>query len=201
MTLANTCRGLLAVAASAAALLALPAQAAMLDATSASAGSLASATASGQHLSLDLSLAAGGSASVSVLLEAADVGQWLSLDAVISLPAGTALSQLRLALSGAEFAFVGSVTPYFGQLAGVDGSATQQLISFSTPETLGADLGAPFGRAGTTAWLLAPSGAAGEAFSLTVSAVPEPATLLLSLGALAAMARSRQPGGRRRNAA
>lgn len=186
-------RRLLALAASAACLLALPAQAAVLASASATVGSSASAVASGQQLSLDLSLAPGGQARYSFLLEAADVGQWLRLDAVVGLAAGTSLSQLRVALDGAEFAFVGSVTPYFGQVAGVDGDSTQQLIAFSTPETLGVDLGAPFGQAGTSAWLLAPTGAnAGDAFSVTLQAVPEPATLLLALGALAGAAVSRR---------
>lgn len=193
MTELKTCRRLLALAACVGSLAAAPTQAAVLDASSASAGSSASAVVSGQQLSLDLNLAAGGQASYSFLLEAADVGQWLRLDAVIGLPAGTALSQLRMVLRGAEFAFVGSVTPYFGQVAGVDGDATQQIVGFSTPETLGVDLGAPFAQAGTGAWLLAPTGlAAGEAFSLSLQAVPEPATLLLSLGALAGLAVSRR---------
>lgn len=186
-------RRLLALAAGAACLFTLPAQAAVLQSSSATAGSSASAVVSGPQLSLDLSLASGGQAHYSFLLEAADVGQWLRLDAVVGLAAGAALPQLRIALDGAEFAFVGSVTPSFGQVAGVDGDSTQQLIAFSTPETLGVDLGAPFGQAGTSAWLLAPTGAsAGDAFSLTIQAVPEPATLLLSLGALAGVALSRR---------
>lgn len=193
----KTCRRLLALAASAACtacvLAALPAQAAVLDASSATVGSRASAVVSGQQLSLDLSLAAGGSATYSVLLDAADLGQWLRLDAVVGLAAGAQLSQLRVALDGAEFAFVGSVTPGFGQLAGVDGDAAQQRIAFSTPETLGLDLGAPFGQAGGSAWLLAPTGtSAGDIVSLTISAVPEPATLLLCLGALGGLALSRR---------
>lgn len=186
-------RGLLALAVGVAGLCLQPAQAAVLDASSATVGSSASAVASGQQLSLDLSLASGGSARYSFLLEAADVGNWLSLDAVIGLAAGTALPQLRITLDGAEFAFVGTVAPQFGQLDGVDGDATQQLIRFATPETLGLDLGAPFAQAGTSAWLLAPTGAAaGDVFSVTISAVPEPASLLLSLGALAGLALSRR---------
>ncbi len=166
-----------------------PAQAVLLESARASVGGTASANASGQQLALDLQLAEGGHAHYSFLLEAADVGQWLSLDAVISLVPGSALSQLRIALGDAEFVLVGSVTPSFGQLDTLDGDATQQQIRLSVPETLGLDLGAPFAQAGTSAWLLAPAGlAAGDRFSLDIQAVPEPGSLLLSLGALAAAA-------------
>lgn len=193
MTRSKFSRRLLALAACAASLFTLPAQAVLLDAVSVSTGSNASAVTSGQNLSLDLSLASGGQARYSFLLEMSDVGQWLRLDAVIGLAGGTPLSQLRVALQGAEFAFVGTVTPRFGQLAGVDGDATRQRIDFSTPETDGLDLGSPFAQPGATAWLLAPTGvAAGDAFSVTVSAVPEPGSLLMALGALGGLALSRR---------
>lgn len=177
-----------------AAVAAQTAQAVVLESAHASVGGTASASAIGQQLALDLQLAEGGSAHYSFLLEAADVGQWLSLDAVISLVPGTALSQLRIALGDAEFALVGSVTPSFGQLDTLGGDATQQHIHLRVPETLGLDLGAPFGQAGSSAWLLAPAGAAaGDRFSLDIQAVPEPGSLLLCLGALAAAAGTRRP--------
>ncbi|MDT7836783.1 hypothetical protein [Aquabacterium sp. OR-4] len=173
-----------------------PAQAVLLQSASASVGSSAGATLSGQQLALDLQLAEGGRAHYSFELEAADVGQWLRLDAVIGLVPGTALSQLRVLLGQAEFALVGSVTPAFGQLDTLDGDATQQSIRLSLPETLGLDLGAPFAQAGTSAWLLAPAGAAaGERFSLEIQAVPEPGALLLCLASLAGAAAAT---GRRR---
>lgn len=140
----------------------------------------------GSRIGVDLSLRTAGSASFQLSLEADDVGQWLPFNAVIAVAPGQALQALRVSLQGAAFAYVGTVTPAFGALAGIDGDGTQQTLRFQPAEAFGVDLGAPFAQAGTQDWLLAPAGGpqAGDRFTVTISAVPEPATAALMLAGL-----------------
>lgn len=140
----------------------------------------------GPRIGLDLALRGTGSAHVALALEASDVGQWLPFNAVIGVAPGQPLSALRVSLQGAGFAWVGTVTPAFGLLAGIEGDDRMQTLRFEPAEPFGLDLGAPSAQAGTQDWLLAPAPGlqAGDRFTLTVSAVPEPATAALMLAGL-----------------
>ncbi|MFY9512002.1 MAG: hypothetical protein WAQ05_13625, partial [Rubrivivax sp.] len=158
------------------------AQAATLVSTQAGGQQLAVVVA-GSQIAVDLTLLQlGGSVSFEVALDAADVGQWLRFNAVIGNASGQGLEQLQLSLTGASFAWVGSVTPSFGALASVAGDDTRQTLQFAPPETYALDLGAPFAQAGTDDWLLAPTGSqAGDRFTVMLSPVPEPGTGAMAL--------------------
>lgn len=133
-----------------------------------------------------------GFGAVSFLFEigSADAGGTAGFNAVIARSTGAAdIDALQLTLDRGSFAFVGSVVPAFGTVASIAGDGQRQRISFAPAEPYGIDLGNPFSVAGAQNWLIGFAGmAAGDRFSLTVSAVPEPATwaLLLAGGAFVA---------------
>lgn len=150
------------------------------------------AEALGQQLALDLQFNAAGSYTVVLQLEADDLGQWLGLNAVLTLGNGLVLQTLSLSMLNLQVLQEGTVTPQFGVLQSVNDASTTQIdLHFNPVETLGVDLGNPFGQAGAQDWLLAADdlAQAGDTVTLklAISAVPEPATAGLWLAGAAAL--------------
>lgn len=146
-------------------------------------------------IAADIGFAAFGPVSFEFELATADAGGLAGFNAVITNLVGRDVSALELALDRGTFALAGSVTPAFGTVASIAGSEQRQRITFAPAESFGIDIGNPFSAAGGEDWLIGLAGlAAGERFTLTVSAVPEPhpwALALAGAGLLAGVWRRR----------
>ncbi|MBT9492875.1 MAG: PEP-CTERM sorting domain-containing protein [Paucibacter sp.] len=149
-------------------------------------------------LAADIGFGRAASVSFDLTLDAVDEGQSLGFNAVISALNGHQIEALEVRLSGAEFAWVGSLTPAFADVAAHTGDAQYQRYVFGPAEGFGIDLGRPFAQVGASDWQISSFGLkAGDTVTLSISsAVPEPASWsLLMVGAallLAARARASQ---------
>lgn len=159
---------------------------------------VSSAPLGGGLLSADIGFERAATVSFDLRLDADDLGQSLGFNAVISALRGFQIGTLEVRLSGAEFAWVGSLTPAFARLAEQGGDAQTQRYRLSPAEAWGLDLGNPFAHADASDWQISSLGLkAGDTLTLSVSsAVPEPSgwALLLAGGAALALWRA----GRRR---
>ena len=152
-------------------------------------------------IAADIGFAEFGTVSLTFQLSAADAGGLAAFNAVIdNLMVGRGIAGLELSLNRGTFELVGAVTPSFSAVASVLGTPQYQRISFAPAEVFGVDLGNPFAAAGQADWLFGFAGMqAGETFTLTVSAVPEPhvwTLMLAGVGMLALMRRPRSPAER-----
>lgn len=128
-----------------------------------------------------------GPVRVTLALDAGDIGQSLFFNAIVSLLDQSAPA-VTVTLDGASFAAFGSATALGAGvqlLPGLDArSATAAAALVSTEFYLGNPL-----LEGGTDWRIDLANAqAGDRFSITISAVPEPGTWALMLGGLGAVA-------------
>lgn len=140
-------------------------------------------------LSFDLDLANGAPAVLRWRIDDEDLLSPIAFNAVIRNYTGAGLPGLTLTLDRGGFASVGSVTRQFGAgTSAVSGSGATRTVTFTPEEFLDVELGNPLGGAGKTDWTLGQAGFnVGDRFSLTVTAVPEPASLAMLLGGLVAV--------------
>lgn len=176
----------------------LPAHALTLVSTSAN-GNLAAARVDSGALptiAADIGFTDFGPVSFQFELASADAGGLAGFNAVIANLIGRGIPALELTLDRGTFALLGSVTPAFSAVASMLGDVQRQRLSFVPAEAFGIDIGSPFAAAGAEDWLIGFAGmAAGERFTLTVSAVPEPSSWALALagaGVLALVGRRRR---------
>ncbi len=180
-------------------LLAGSAQALTVSNTNADGQSVSSLVLSSQFgpslLAADIGFERAATVSFELTLDAVDEGQSFEFNAVISALKGHQIEALEVRLSGAEFAWVGSLTPAFADLASQNGDAQFQHYLLSPAESFGIDLGNPFAHAGDSDWQINSFGLkAGDKVTLSISsAVPEPSswTLLAAGAALLLAARRR----------
>lgn len=177
---------------------ALPSHALTLLSTGANGNNVAATVTSEPlpSIAADIGFAAFSSVSLLFQLSAEDAGGLAAFNAVVeNLMAAQGIAGLELSLSQGTFEVVGSVTPTFSAVASVLGTAQQQRIAFEPAEAFGLDIGNPFAAAGQADWLIGFSGMqAGDTFTLTVSAIPEPqgwALMLAGASLLLAIRRSR----------
>jgi len=199
MKAAATLRAALAALGCAAAV--VPAHALSLVSATANAQVLNAAVVNGSAIQADVGFRSAGTVSMVFELGAADVGGMVSFNSVVSLLDGAELSLLSVTLDGgADFAYVGSVTPGFGRVATQGGTNRAQFISFAPPETYRVDLGDPFAQPGTQDWLISfDTLGAGDRFALSISAVPEAGAgwlVMLGLPMVGWAVRRRQQRGR-----
>lgn len=136
--------------------------------------------------------------SFELTLDAVDEGQSFEFIAVISALKGYQIEDLEVRLSGAEFAWVGSLKPAFADLASQSGDAQFQRYLLSPAESFGIDLGNPFAHAGESNWQISSLGLkAGDKVMLSISsAVPEPSSWSLLIGGAALLLAARARGRR-----
>jgi len=150
---------------------------------------------------VDLGLLSNAPVSVQFTLEASDVAAGsLPFNAVIDqLVAGATLGPLRLALDGgAVFATVGDVSALGGAPAAatpLDAASTRLLLSVAAPGSTQLLLGDPLLMGGLADWRIG-FGSLGEGapFSLSLHAVPEPASAALAVLALFGLLALRRRG-------
>ena len=187
MTLTSLRMAAMAVALSAAALPA--AQAVTLDSVVANGNAVSTAFFAPELISADIGFNADTHVTLNMTVDGTEALQQVALNAVLDqLQPGNAFSKILLTLSGgATFNFEGSTTTLnnLGVTSALLGNGNQTaLISLSVPET-GVYLGNPFG-AQELDWRIEVSSlAAGQSFSLSVSAVPESSSLALTFAGLA----------------
>ena len=119
-------------------------------------------------------------------VDAGDMAAPIALSSMLRNFTGNGFSGFQLSLNQGSFATIGSVTPQFGGTAIVNAAGGNASINFSGLEFLDVEVGDVFGTPGRSNWTLG-SLAAGDRFTLTVSAVPEPGTYALLLAGLAAV--------------
>jgi hypothetical protein len=140
-------------------------------------------------LAFNLDLFNGAPAVLSWRIDDEDLLAPIAFNAVIRNLTGSGLKGVTLTLDRGAFATVGSVTRQFGGgTSAVSGSGATRTVTFTPEEFLDVELGNPLGGAGKTDWTLGQAGFnVGDRFSLTVTAVPEPTSLAMLLGGLAAV--------------
>lgn len=111
-------------------------------------------------------------------------GDDVAFNAIVRNLFGDLLGNFRLMLNGASFSLVGSIDTFFGSVPTIKSGADAVNVVFNPAETYEFFLGAPTGETGID-WRISLAGLSpGDRFSLSLSRVPEPATLALLLGAL-----------------
>ena len=145
--------------------------------------------------SFDIDFANFGPAQLGFRVDAGDMDAPIALNAVLRNFTGAGFSGFSLSLDRGSFTTIGSVTPQFGGTATTSVAGATANIGFSTLEFLDVEIGDALGTTpGATNWVLGGL-VAGDRFTLTVTAVPEPGTyalLLAGLGALGFIVRRRR---------
>ena len=116
-------------------------------------------------------------------VDAGDMAAPIALNSMLRNFTGNGFSGFRLSLNRGSFATIGSVTPQFGGTASVNAAGGNASINFSGLEFLDVEVGDVFGTPGRSNWTLGGL-AAGDRFTLSVSAVPEPGAYALTLAGL-----------------
>lgn len=146
-------------------------------------------------VSFDLNMASAQPATrITFTVESGDVGGLLDFNAIVNNLFGAGISHFSLRLDNALFAAIGSVDDGgFGSSSTAGGSGGNALIDFALPEFNFFSIGDPFAD-GATDWSISIAGLrAGDTFSLTAAAVPEPGSLpLLLVGLVGAAALGRK---------
>lgn len=120
-------------------------------------------------------------------VDAGDMAAPIALNALLRNFTGAGFTGFSLALGRGSFAGIGSVTPQFGGSATVTAQGGLAQISLAAPEFLDLQIGNALGTTpGAVNWTLGGL-AAGDRFTLSVSAVPEPGRLSLMLAGLASL--------------
>ena len=175
-------RPLLCAAALAAAIAAGPAQALALVGSGGSAGSLTDYSDEGL-LSFDAEFTgSAGRIVATYAIEAGDLLAPVDFNALLLNLTGEGLGGYVLSLSAGQFSGAGTVTRFFGGSTEVTGLGSGTMtLDFDTPEFFDVEVGDVFGTPGRTNWLVDFSGLQdGDRVRLSVSAVPEPGTLMLA---------------------
>lgn len=136
-------------------------------------------------VSFDLNLAGAQPTKITFTVESGDVGGLLDFNAIVNNLFGAGISHFSLVLDNALFAAIGSAEDGgFGSNPTAGGNGANALIDFATPEFNFFSIGDPFA-SGATDWSISIAGLrAGDTFSLTAAAVPEPGSLALLLAGL-----------------
>ena len=136
-------------------------------------------------VSFDLNMASAQPTRITFTVESGDVGGLLDFNAIVNNLFGAGISHFSLVLDNALFAAIGSVEDGgFGSNPTAGGNGANALIDFAPPEFNFFSIGDPFA-SGATDWSISIAGLrAGDTFSLTAAAVPEPGSLALLLAGL-----------------
>lgn len=175
---------------------ALPSQAALLLGTSTAGASFTSDYSTDGLISFDLDLNDLQPIRLDFQLSAADLSGPLVFNAIVRNLTGAGLDQVVLALGAGGYDTIGTVTRQFGGSAHAAASGPLVVIHFETPEFLDFNVGDPLVSGNGTDWVIDTDGLiVGDILSIRF-AVPEPASLVLMLAAMAALAwaRRRQRG-------
>lgn len=169
------------------ALAAAPASAITLEGALTQGGTVVTDFSGTRLVSFDIDFANFAPAVLAFRVDAGDVGAPIALDAMLRNFAGAGFSGFNFTLDRGSFASVGSVTPQFGGIASTTASGGTATIRLSALEFLDVEIGDALGTtAGATDWTLGGL-AAGDRFTLTVTAVPEPGTTAMLLAGLAVL--------------
>lgn len=163
-----------------------PAWAITLESAQTQGGTVATNFSGTSLVSFDIDFANLAPVVLAFRVDAGDMAAPIALNSMLRNFSGNGFSGFELNLSQGSFATIGSVTPQFGGTASVNAAGGNASISFSALEFLDVEVGDVFGTPGRSNWTLGGL-AAGDRFTLTVSAVPEPGTYALLLAGLAAM--------------
>ena len=138
-------------------------------------------------VSFDIDFASLAPVLLNFRVDNADVPGTIALSAMLRNFTGNGITGFDFVLDRGSFSSMGSVTPQFGGTASSMISGGMATVRFSAPEFLDVEIGNALGStAGAADWTLGGL-AAGDRFTLTVTAVPEPGTYALFLAGLAAL--------------
>ena len=179
----KTCFNILALAC--AALAAGPVSALTFNGAQTQGGSVAADFSGTGLLAFDIDFASAAPVSLSYTVSADDLSMPLRMNAVLNNLAGVGFTGYELVLSRGSFASAGSAIRQFGNVAAqitVNGGTAS--LRFAEPDTYGVEIGdALGGTPGASNWVMAGL-QAGDQFSISVSAVPEPGSYLLMTAGL-----------------
>ena len=186
MTLTSLRMAAVALALSAAALPA--AQAVTLDSVVANGNTVSTDFFAPELISADIGFNANTNVTLNMTVDGTETLSQVAFNAVLDqLQSGNAFGKILLTLSGgATFNFEGSTTTLnnLGLTSALLGNGNQTALIFLTVPETGVYVGNPFGGQELDWRIELSSLAAGQSFSLTVSAVPESSALALTLAGL-----------------
>ncbi|MBC7942130.1 MAG: hypothetical protein H7Z19_20630, partial [Chitinophagaceae bacterium] len=131
-------------------------------------------------ISFDIDFLAATSATLRYGITAADlIGMGVTFNAVLRNLAGTGFSGYGFGLSSGAFEEVGTVTRQFGGSSSISFGGSQATVTFSPLEFLDVEIGDPLLAGGNRVDWSIDGLDAGAVLSITVTAVPEPATYAL----------------------
>lgn len=138
-------------------------------------------------MSFDIDFATGAAATLQYTVSADDLSMPLNFNAMLRNFSGLGFGGYSLVLSKGSFTHAGSVTRQFSGTTLVTTAGGSATLNFNTPEHLDVEVGNALGTTpGTSNWQLGGL-QAGDSFSISVSAVPEPGTYAMWLAGLLCM--------------